>query len=105
MLTGTDRPAAVREELLRALVKGDAALAELVALGAVSEDGMSVADLYVDVIAPVLAEIGHRWEGGQLSVAAEHLATGIAHGVMRLVGRAATTRPRRSRERVLLAAV
>jgi MerR family transcriptional regulator, light-induced transcriptional regulator len=97
--------ATLREELLGALVKGDAALAELIALDAVTEDGMSVTELYVDVLAPVLEEIGHRWEGGALSVADEHLATGIAHNVMRLVGRAATRRPRRSRERVLLAAV
>ena len=97
--------ATLRAELLAALVKGDAALAELIALDAVTEDGMSVADLYVDVLAPVLAEIGHRWEGGALSIADEHLATGIAHSVMRLVGRAATRRPRRSRERLLLAAV
>ena len=96
--------APLREELLAALVRGDAGLAELIALDAVTQDGWSVADLYVDVLAPVLAEIGHRWEGGSLSVADEHLATGIAHGVMRLVGRAATRRPRRSRERVLLAA-
>lgn len=97
--------ATLREELLAALVKGDAGLAELIALDAVTEDGMTVADLYVDVLAPVLAEIGHKWERGALSVADEHLATGIAHSVMRLVGRAATRRPRRSRESVLLAAV
>ena len=101
----TTQAETLRAEMLSALVKGDAALAELIALDAVTEDRMSVADLYVDVLAPVLAEIGHRWEGGALSVADEHLATGIAHGVMRLVGRAATRRPRRSRERVLLAAV
>jgi methanogenic corrinoid protein MtbC1 len=95
----------LRDEMLRALVKGDAALAELIALDAVTTEGVSVTTLYVDVLAPVLAEIGHRWEGGALSVADEHLATGIAHSVMRLVGRAATRRPRRSRERVLLAAV
>lgn len=97
--------ATLREELLGALVRGDAALAELIALDAVTEDGMTVTELYVDVLAPVLGEIGHRWEGGSLSVADEHLATGIAHSVMRLVGRAATRRPRRSRERVLLAAI
>ena len=66
---------------------------------------MSVADLYVDVIAPVLAEIGHQWAGGRLSIADEHLATGIAYDVMRLVSRTATSAPRRSRERVLCAAV
>jgi methanogenic corrinoid protein MtbC1 len=57
------------------------------------------------VIAPVLVEIGHQWAGGRLSIADEHLATGIAYDVMRLVSRTATSHPRRSRERVLLAAV
>ncbi len=95
----------LRDELLAALTKGDAGLAELIALDAIMEDGMSLADFYVDVLGPVLVEIGHGWEGGRLSVADEHLATGIADGVMRLVSRTATRRPRRSRERVLLAAV
>ena len=98
-------PAAeIRADFLTALVDGDAKFAEIVALDAVGE-GMSVADLYVDVIAPVLVEIGHQWAGGRLTVADEHLATGIAYDVMRLVSRTATTHPRRSRERLLLAAV
>lgn len=100
--TGTE---AIRGEFVRALERGDAQFAELVALDAVTEEGLSVADLYVDVIAPALAEVGHQWQTGRMSVADEHLATGIAYDVMRLVGRRATTHPRRSRERVLLGAV
>jgi len=102
-VVGTD-VSAVRQEFVAALVAGDANLAEIIALDAVSR-GMPVADLYVDVIAPALVEIGHGWEVGVISIADEHLATGIAHDVMRLVGRTATQYPRRSRERVLLAAV
>ena len=101
--TGTDA-ATVRGEFVAALLDGDANLAEIVALEATSE-GMALADLYVDVIAPSLAEIGHQWATGRISVADEHLATGIAHDVMRLVSRTATMYPRRSRERVLLASV
>src|SRR5688572_20021160 len=100
---GTDA-AVVRDELIGALTAGDANLAEIIALDAVGE-GLSVADLYVDAIAPALAEIGHRWATGRLSVADEHLATGIAHDLMRLVSRTATAYPRRSRERVLLLAI
>lgn len=100
---GTD-VSAVREEFVAALIAGDANLAEIIALDAVSQ-GTSVADLYVDVIGPALAEIGHGWEIGVISIADEHLATGIAHDVMKLVSRTATRYPRRSRERVLLAAV
>ena len=96
--------AEARGEFVRALERGDATLAELVALDAVAQ-GVSVADLYVEVIAPALAEVGHQWETGRMSIADEHLATGIAYDVMRLVGRTATAFPRRSRERILLAAV
>jgi MerR family transcriptional regulator, light-induced transcriptional regulator len=101
--TGTEAEG-VRGEFLRALERGDANDAELVALDAVAQ-AMSVADLYVDVIGPALAEVGNRWASGRMSIADEHLATGIAYDVMRLVGRQATRFPRRSRERVLLAAV
>lgn len=101
--TDTD-VATVRDEFVRALERGDANFAELIALDALT-DGMEVAGLYVDVIAPALAEVGHQWETGRMSIADEHLATGIAYDVMRLVGRRATVYPRRSRERILLAAV
>jgi methylmalonyl-CoA mutase cobalamin-binding domain/chain len=101
--TGTEA-AEVRTEFVRALERGDANLAELIALDAIAE-GMSVADLYVDVVGPALAEVGHQWASGRMSIADEHLATGIAYDVMGLVGRQATRYPRRSRERVLLAAV
>lgn len=100
---GTDA-AILREELVASLIAGDANLAEIIALDAVAA-GMPVADLYVDVVGPALEQIGHRWERGQMTIADEHLATGIAHDVMRLISRTATAHPRRSRERVLLAAI
>lgn len=95
-------PAALADELLRALVAGDQVQAELVALDAVA-GGMPLADLYADVLAPALNEVGRRWQAGDLTVADEHLATAVVEGVMARVGRAATRLPRRSRERVLLA--
>ncbi len=104
-MTSTTAAGEIRDEFTRALEKGDANLAELIALDAIAADGLSVADLYVDVIGPALATVGHRWETGAMSIADEHLATGIALDVMRLVGRTATRHPRRSRERLLLAAV
>ena len=104
MHASADTKAATREQFVSALVQGDANMAELIGLDAVAE-GMSVADLYVDVIGPALAEVGHQWEHGRMTIADEHLATGIAYDVMKLLGRTATRFPRRSRERVLLAAV
>jgi MerR family transcriptional regulator, light-induced transcriptional regulator len=100
---GTDATV-VREEFVASLIAGDANLAEIIALDAVT-GGMPVVDLYVDVVGPALEEVGHLWETGRMTIADEHLATGIAHDVMRLIGRSATRYPRRSRERVLLAAI
>ena len=104
MHAATEATRALREEFVSALKLGDANMAELIALDAIAE-GLSVADLYVDVIGPSLAVVGHQWERGLMSIADEHLATGIAYDVMKLTGRMATTHPRRSRERLLLAAV
>ena len=87
-----------------ALIAGDQVDAELIALEAVTE-GMPLADLYVDVMAPALAAVGERWAAGDLSVADEHLATSIVETVMSRVGRSATRMPKRSRERVVMAGV
>lgn len=90
------------EEFLTAIVRGDQRQAELVALDAVAA-GLSLADLYVDVMTPALHQIGVRWQRGELTVADEHLATGIVDDVMARVGRSGTKLPRRTRERLLLA--
>jgi methanogenic corrinoid protein MtbC1 len=92
----------VADEFREALVAGDQRQAELVALEAVAM-GLPVADLYVDVITPALYAVGSGWERGELTVADEHLATGIVEWVMARVARSATRMPARSRERVLLA--
>ena len=94
----------LQQEFLGAIVAGDARMAELVALEAVSE-GLPLASLYVDVITPALHEVGRLWQRGELTIADEHLATSLVAGVMGMVGRSATQLPRRTRERVLLAAV
>lgn len=90
------------DEFRDALLRGDRVQAELIALEAVAE-GMAVADLYVDVMTLALIEIGAGWERGELTVADEHLATGVVESVMARVARSATRLPGRSRERVLLA--
>lgn len=35
---------------------------------------------FADILAPFLVEVGGRWKGGELSVAQEHLATGVVRG-------------------------
>lgn len=59
-----NRPAAqaITEELLRA--------------------GLTLHELYVDVLEAALREVGRRWEQNLISVAREHLATAVVQGVM-----------------------
>src|SRR3712207_1846661 len=96
--------ARLRSEFTDAIAWGDARLAELIGLEAVSA-GVELATLYVEVMAPALHEVGKRWAAGEMSIADEHLATSLVDGVMAIVRRAGTHAPRRSRERVLLGAV
>lgn len=96
--------AELAREFERALVRGDARRAEGLALDAAAA-GTGAAAFFDEVLAPALHSVGERWEAGELSVADEHLATGIAQGVIALLARGGERRPARSRERVLLAGV
>ncbi len=51
------------------------------ALGAVT-GGRGPRDIYLDLLAPALVEIGKRWQNGTASVAQEHLATAIVASIM-----------------------
>jgi methanogenic corrinoid protein MtbC1 len=44
--------------------------------------GAPVADIYLDVLAPALREIGHRWAMGALNGAEEHYATAVAQSIL-----------------------
>lgn len=67
--------------------------------------GVAPAAIHALVIEPAMARIGELWESNAISVADEHLATAISHGVLlRLFDALSVARPR-SRELVLLAAV
>lgn len=65
--------------------------------------GAELDEVYLDVLAPALASIGARWERGEIDIALEHRASGIA---TRLVGRLGPRFVRRGRSRgvVLLGA-
>src|SRR5688572_10178495 len=49
--------------------------------------GVSTRTVHVDVIPEALYEVGRRWERAEISVAAEHLATAEAQGVLRDMAR------------------
>ncbi len=71
----------LRDDYLAALLAGDATRARWIVDEALS-DGMPVRELYVEVLAPVLEEIGDRWAAGELTVAHEHYATAVTQGVL-----------------------
>jgi PAS domain S-box-containing protein len=88
----------------RALRAGSSAKAEQVMDEALLA-GVTPAAIHALVIEPAMAQIGELWESDSISVADEHLATAISHGVLiRLFDALSVTRAR-SRELVLLAAV
>jgi excisionase family DNA binding protein len=58
--------------------------------------GSDLNAIYVDVLSPAMVSIGGRWERGELDVAIEHRASGIA---MRIMGRLGHRFARRGRVR------
>lgn len=82
---GKPRWSEYRSRLRRRLVAGDATGAwALVEQALVS--GAEPVDIYVDLLAPVLRQIGVAWEKGTVSVAEEHQATVAARRVMGRLG-------------------
>ncbi len=77
------------------LVAGDERGAWGVVEAALSS-GLTPADIYEDLLAPVMEDIGHRWADGRLDVADEHRASAVA---ARIVGRLGPRFARRGRRR------
>ena len=66
-------------------------------------DGVPPLRLYVDVIPQSLYEVGRRWERGEISVAAEHMATAAAQDVLRDLARHLPSTERNGRTAVVAA--
>lgn len=75
------------------LVHGDAQGAWNVVESAMAS-GADVRSVYLDLLSPAMVHIGARWAAGELDIAVEHQATGIA---MRIVGRLGSRCVRRGR--------
>jgi excisionase family DNA binding protein len=100
--TGQGRkPAAWAERLEARLIEGDEAGAWGVVEAALAS-GLEPAEIYTGVLGPALTSVGTSWHHGELSVAAEHLASAVA---FRIVGRLGPrfARKGRSRGRVIMA--
>jgi methanogenic corrinoid protein MtbC1 len=68
------------------------------------DEGTSLLSLYADVIPAALADVGRKWETGEISVADEHVATGIVREGLYELSRRAERRPQRDLS-ILVAAV
>lgn len=82
-------------ELLRCLSNADGGGAWGVIQRAI-DAGNDMEEVYVEILAPVLAEIGNQWQRGEIDIAVEHQATAIA---TRLVGQLSPRCVRRGRRR------
>lgn len=71
----------LRDDYVAALLAGDATRARWLVDEALS-DGITVPQLYLEVLDPALEEIGDRWAAGELTVAHEHYATAVSQGVI-----------------------
>jgi excisionase family DNA binding protein len=86
-------PAPWAERLESRLLAGDGGGAWGVVEAALASGG-DPRSIYLDVITPAMVSIGERWERGELDIAMEHRASGVAY---RLVGRLGPRFTRRGR--------
>ncbi len=89
------RDAPWAERLQSRLMAGDARGAWSVVEAALAA-GAEVDEIYLEVLSPAMTAIGDGWQRGEVDVAVEHRATGIA---MRIVGRLGPRFTRRGRSR------
>lgn len=94
-VTAAGRRAPWAHRLESRLVAGDARGAWGVVEAALAA-GSELDEIYLEVLSPALVRIGERWESGEIDIAIEHRATGIA---MRLIGRLGPRFVRRGRTR------
>ena len=65
-----------QQQYLRALLEGDGDAASTIVHALIAKQA-KVADIYLDVLAPAMIQIGELWCDGTVNVAQEHLATQI----------------------------
>ena len=71
----------LRDDYLAALMSGDATRARWLIDQAV-DGGVAVRDVYLQVLAPTLQEVGERWAAGELTVAHEHYSVAVTQGII-----------------------
>jgi len=79
---GDDRCEALFDLLSERLAAHDKAGAVAAAVAAVGDGEISIDQLYRDVLAPLLAGAGERWQKGELRVWEEHVASAAARTII-----------------------
>ncbi|MFP4194722.1 MAG: B12-binding domain-containing protein [Desulfobacterales bacterium] len=69
------------EDFLYALLKADKKACTEIAKRSV-DSSAGLADFYLNVIQPAMYAVGNKWEAGEISVAAEHLASAVVNKIM-----------------------
>jgi len=80
-------PTLMVDEFLAHALAGDTRLAVGIAMGLVDE-GFSADTIIAELLAPAQHQIGERWQRNELSIADEHLATGITDSAVHAVANA-----------------
>ena len=73
----------LREKLFSALTEGS--LKDTMAIYTAFVSGNSLDQFYERVMTPVMSEIGYMWSEGKLSIATEHVASNIAHSLVKVI--------------------
>ncbi|MGW4799288.1 cobalamin B12-binding domain-containing protein, partial [Nonomuraea sp. NPDC004297] len=63
------------------------------------DDGLPVADLLLDVLAPVQRKVGDAWAADEVTVAQEHIVTGVGERVLAAAARHPAARRRHTGDR------
>jgi diguanylate cyclase (GGDEF)-like protein len=101
---GDRRLAAFGERYVVALRAADASAAEALVVEALGA-GVAPTTIQVRVITAAMQRVGELWEQQKMTVADEHVATGISYRTLLALQESLQTAKPRSRERVALAAV
>lgn len=97
------RKESIPPRLLDRLVAGDEIGAFQLLEGAMGS-GADPEEVYLDLLAPAMVDIGERWHNGEISIADEHLATSTALRVVARIGSRLAPRGR-TKGTVILATV
>ena len=88
------------DHYLALILEGNRAAASVHIKGLAAQ-GVSIRDIYENIIKTALYRVGELWESNQITVAEEHIATSVTEGIMNELFYDIVSRQRRARKVVL----